>query len=93
MLADRGVNVVFSAGNTGPGVHTLNPYAVAPWVVSVGATDTPGKLASFSSRGDFASALFRPTLVAPGVNLVSVRGTGIVNVTGAHALPLEPPRV
>ena len=54
MLTDAGVNVVFSAGNTGPGAHTLNPYAVAPWVVSVGATDTKGRLASFSSRGDFA---------------------------------------
>jgi serine protease AprX len=86
MLTDHSVNVVFSAGNTGPGGHTLNPYAVAPWVVSVGATDTPGKLASFSSRGDFTSALFRPTLVAPGVNVVSIRGTGIVNVTGAEGI-------
>ncbi len=84
MLTRAGVNVVFSAGNNGPGANTLNPYAVAPWVVSVGATDTEGRLASFSSRGDFASALFRPTLVAPGTNVVSVRGSGIANVTGAQ---------
>lgn len=83
MLTDAGINVVFSAGNTGPGNHTLNPYAVAPWVVSVGATDTQGRLADFSSRGDFASKLFQPTLVAPGVNVVSLRGSGIANVTGA----------
>ena len=76
----------FSAGNTGPGLHTLNPYAVAPWVISVGATDTSGHLASFSSRGDFASALFHPTLVAPGLNVVSVRGSGIANVTGAEGV-------
>jgi serine protease AprX len=86
MLTDAGVNVVFSAGNTGPGTHTLNPYAVAPWVVSVGATDTQGRLASFSSRGDFASPLFKPTLVAPGVNVVSLRGLGIANVTGVTGL-------
>jgi serine protease AprX len=86
MLTDSGVNVVFSAGNTGPGTHTLNPYAVAPWVVSVGATDSEGRLADFSSRGDFASPLFHPTLVAPGVNVVSVRGSGIANVTGATGL-------
>jgi serine protease AprX len=86
MLTDRGVNVVFSAGNTGPGPHTLNPYAVAPWVISVGATDTQGKLASFSSRGDFASELFKPTLVAPGVNVVSLRGTGVVTVTSAQGI-------
>lgn len=86
MLTDAGVNVVFSAGNTGPGAHTLNPYAVAPWVVSVGATDTKGRLASFSSRGDFANSMFHPTLVAPGVNVVSLRGSGIANVTGATGI-------
>jgi serine protease AprX len=86
MLTDAGVNVVFSAGNTGPGAHTLNPYAVAPWVVSVGATDTKGHLASFSSRGDFANSMFHPTLVAPGVNVVSLRGSGITNVTGATGI-------
>ena len=86
LLTDNGVNVVFSAGNSGPGQHTLNPYAVAPWVVSVGATDTQGRLANFSSRGDFASALFRPTVVAPGVNVVSLRGSGVTNVTGAEGI-------
>lgn len=86
MLTDAGINVVFSAGNTGPGQHTLNPYAVAPWVVSVGATDTQGRLASFSSRGDFANSMFHPTLVAPGVEVVSLRGSGIANVTGATGL-------
>ncbi len=86
MLTDAGINVVFSAGNTGPSAHTLNPYAVAPWVVSVGATDTKGRLASFSSRGDFANPMFHPTLVAPGVNVVSLRGSGVANVTGATGI-------
>ena len=54
--------------------------------MSVGATDTQGRLASFSSRGDFASAFFRPTIVAPGVNVVSVRGSGVLNVTGAQGI-------
>jgi serine protease AprX len=81
MLADRGVNVVFSAGNTGSGQHTLNPYAVAPWVISVGATDQYGQLAPFSSRGDMGSSLFRPTIVSPGVNVVSLRSAG-ASVTG-----------
>ena len=83
MLTDAGVNVVFSAGNTGPGAHTLNPYAVAPWVVSVGATDDRGRLANFSARGDLASNLFRPTLVAPGVNIVGLR-SGVAPVTGIY---------
>lgn len=86
MLTESGINVVFSAGNTGPGAHTLNPYAAAPWVVSVGATDTQGRLANFSSRGDFANPIFHPTLVAPGVDVVSLRGSGVVTVTGVSGL-------
>src|SRR5204863_5503587 len=87
MLTDNGINVVFSAGNTGPGLDSLNPYSVAPWVISTGATDDQGRLADFSSRGDFGSPLFRPTLVAPGVNTVSLRASNAVNVTGAGGLP------
>ncbi len=87
MLTDNGVNVVFSAGNTGPGTDSLNPYSVAPWVISTGATDNQGRLASFSSRGDFGSPLFRPTLVAPGVNTVSLRASNLLNVIGANGLP------
>jgi serine protease AprX len=81
MLTDNGINVVFSAGNTGPGTDSLNPYSVAPWVISAGATDDQGRLASFSSRGEFGSSLFRPTLVAPGVNTVSLRASTLATVT------------
>jgi serine protease AprX len=86
MLTDNGINVVFSAGNTGPGFDSLNPYSVAPWVVGTGATDDQGRLAGFSSRGDFASPLFRPTLVAPGVNTISLRATTVVAVTTIDGL-------
>ncbi len=77
LLSERGISVVFSAGNSGPGLHTLNPYAMAPWVISVGATDQQGRLAGFSSRGDFTSPNARPTVIAPGVNVVSLRATGL----------------
>jgi serine protease AprX len=86
MLTDNGVNVVFSAGNTGPGPDTLNPYSVAPWVIGTGATDNQGRLAGFSSRGDFGSPLFRPTLVAPGVNTVSLRASTVAALTTAEGL-------
>ena len=88
MLYERGVNVVFSAGNAGPGMHTLNPYAAAPWVVSVGALDQNGRLADYSSRGDFGSRNFRPTLSAPGTSIVSLRAAG-TNLTGTTALPAD----
>jgi serine protease AprX len=86
MLTDNGVNVIFSAGNTGPGTGSLNPYSVAPWVISTGATDDQGRLAGFSSRGDFGSPLFRPTLVAPGVNTVSLRASTVAAVTTIDGL-------
>ena len=69
MLTDDGVNVVFSAGNTGPGDDSINPYSVAPWVVSVGATDNfKASWLTFRLAANSAVRLFRPTLVAPGVN-------------------------
>lgn len=89
LLTDNGVNVVFSAGNTGDGLHTLNPYAVAPWVVSVGATDHQGDLAPFSSRGAFGSPLFRPTVVAPGVSLIAPRALGITGIIGLLGADLQ----
>ena len=76
LLTSAGVNVVFSAGNTGPGLDSLNPYAQAPWVISVGAVDSNNRLADFSSRGTFVNPNARPTLVAPGVGVVSLRATG-----------------
>jgi serine protease AprX len=80
MLTDNGVSIVFSAGNAGPGNGTINPYAQAPWVVSVGATDQNGVIAPFSSRGDFGDAT--PTVVAPGVNIASIRSLATTTSVG-----------
>jgi serine protease AprX len=90
----NGIVSVFAAGNDGPGANTHNPYAQAPWVISVGAGNKDGTLADFSSRGNPGeSASFtmpdgqswayvnEPTLVATGVDIISTRA-----LTGA--LPL-----
>ena len=90
----KGIVSVFAAGNEGPGNNTHNPYAQAPWVISVGAGNKDGSLADFSSRGNpgetgsFTMAdgsnwtyVNAPTLVATGVDIVSTRA-----LTGA--LPL-----
>jgi serine protease AprX len=87
-LADRGVVVVFSAGNAGAGEGTITGnFKKAPWVVTVAAGDKQGKLASFSSRGveggggevtigdETFQWVDRPTITAPGVDIASLRAS------------------
>jgi len=87
-LYKRGIVTVFAAGNDGPGEDTHNPYAQAPWVISVGASEKNGVLTDFSSRGkrgesgsftmpDGAQWTYvnEPTIVAPGVDIISTRDT------------------
>lgn len=80
---DRGIAVVFSAGNSGSADDTITGnYKKAPWVITVAAGDKHGELASFSSRGkdkegtvivdgDVWTWSDRPTVTAPGVDIIS----------------------
>ena len=54
MMHDRNITVVFAAGNDGDAPDMINPYSVAPWVISVAAAEKRGlgTPASFSSRGN-----------------------------------------
>jgi serine protease AprX len=80
---DKGITVVFAAGNSGPDPDTMNPYAEAPWVIGVAAGCFPedtagcaeGLLDDFSSRGVPGSSQFHPTLTAPGNHIVSTRAS------------------
>ena len=74
-LEQAGVFVVVSTGNDGPlcgSVHT--PLAIYEDVLSVGAVDVAGDLASFSSTGPVmvdGSGRTKPDLLAPGVDVMS----------------------
>lgn len=92
----QGIVVVFAAGNDGPDANTINPYSVAPWVISVAAADKAGLLADFSSRGNPGDTgtftmpdgqtwtyVSQPTVAATGVSIVSTRTlTGVVPILG-----------
>jgi serine protease AprX len=85
-LADRGIIVVFSAGNSGPGENTITGnFKKAPWVITVGAGDKHARLANFSSRGRSGNGgtvtingrtyswVDRPHVTAPGVDIIATR--------------------
>jgi serine protease AprX len=71
LLHDAGITVVFAAGNQGPAPDTLNPYAVAPWVIGVGSSRKDARLSQFSSRGIFEELVYHPTLLAPGESITA----------------------
>ncbi len=72
--------VCVAAGNEGPKAGTINSPGTEPSVITVGAEDdrnTPrisdDPIAYFSSRGPTIDGLPKPDVVAPGVNIVSLR--------------------
>ena len=94
-LYDRGVVVVFSAGNSGPDECTISGnYKKAPWVIAVAAGDDERALTDFSSRGTpGGGGTFemdgetwawedRPTVTAPGNLIVSTRAISPVGALG-----------
>ncbi|MGY3718150.1 S8 family serine peptidase [Sutcliffiella cohnii] len=95
-LFDRGIITVFSAGNSGPNESTISGnYKKAPWVITVAAGDKSGNLADFSSRGvkgnggtvtvDGEQYTWedRPTVTAPGVDIISTRVISPLVLLGA----------
>ncbi len=74
-LRAAGVFVVASAGNDGPACSSLNdPPPIYAEAFSIGAIDSSGSLASFSSIGPVTadhSGRIKPDLLAPGVNILS----------------------
>jgi serine protease AprX len=52
-VSARGVDVLFSAGNSGDGngEGNLNPWSAAPWVMSIAAETVAHERATFSSNG------------------------------------------
>ncbi|HEX6444804.1 MAG TPA: S8 family serine peptidase [Streptosporangiales bacterium] len=74
-LTDAGIFVVASAGNDGPGCSTIrDPISLYADSFTVGAVDSTGNVAAFSSRGPVTadgSHRQKPDIAAPGVGVLS----------------------
>lgn len=101
IAVSRGMAVVNAMGNSGPATGTLGTPADADSVIAVGAVDSLGTVASFSSRGPTSDGQIKPEVVARGVRnyvaLAPTNGYGPASGTsfstpmtaGAAALLLE----
>ncbi|MGW0772282.1 S8 family serine peptidase [Streptomyces sp. NPDC002835] len=103
LIDTYGVQLVISAGNSGPGINTLGDPAVADKVISVGASISKETWAAnygsgvekkyamlpFSSRGPREDGGFTPTLTAPGaaVNTTQTWAAGGPVKEAGYALP------
>lgn len=100
--AGLGIVVCNAMGNSGPSPSTLTPPADAFDMISCGAVDVNGTLASFSSRGPTADGRMKPEVCARGVSTYcatttsdasygSVSGTSLSTplVAGAAALLIQ----
>jgi outer membrane protein assembly factor BamB len=69
--------VCFAAGNYGPSLYSISPFAAAKNVIAVGATENGmymENVADFSSRGPCADGRVKPDVMAPGSGTWSVHG-------------------
>ncbi|MEV5429214.1 S8 family serine peptidase [Streptomyces sp. NPDC052701] len=103
LIDTYGVQLVISAGNSGPGANTIGDPALADKVISVGASISKETWAAnygsavekkyammpFSSRGPREDGGFTPTLVAPGaaINTIQTWLPGAPVAEAGYSLP------
>lgn len=80
---DAGLLVCVAAGNSGPQPRTVNSPGISPVILTVGALNDRGtvetgddRMAEFSSRGPTLDGITKPDVIAPGVNIISLRSPG-----------------
>lgn len=79
---ENGMVVCAAAGNSGPDKGTIGTPGNSSKIVTVGAMDdkntvdrSDDEIASFSSRGPACGVEAKPDILAPGVNIVSLRSS------------------
>ncbi|MEV0305451.1 S8 family serine peptidase [Streptomyces prasinus] len=103
LIDTYGVQLVISAGNSGPGANTIGDPSLADKVISVGASvsketwaanygsvvKTKYAMMPFSSRGPREDGGFTPTLIAPGasINTIQTWSAGQPVAEAGYGLP------
>jgi subtilisin family serine protease len=103
LIDDFGVQIVLSAGNSGPGLNTIGDPAVADNAISAAAsisketwlsnygsvTRVPYQLFNFSSRGPAEDGGPKPTVAAPGsaISTTPLWQPGVPVPEAGYALP------
>lgn len=91
LAASLGIVVVTSMGNSGSASGTLTAPADAFESISVGAVNSSGTIASFSSRGPTYDGRTKPEVVAQGVSTYCASPTSTTSYTYANGTSLSCP--
>lgn len=82
LAAGKGIMVVSSAGNFGgPPWYKISAPADADSILTVGAVDSAGSIASLSSRGPTFDGRIKPNTVARGLNAVIAANGGDITTS------------
>ena len=90
--ASKGILVVSAAGNSGgPPWYKITAPGDADSILTVGAVDSAGYIAAFSSRGPTFDGRIKPNTVARGLqSVIAINGGGIANGSGtSFASPIS----
>ncbi len=93
MAAEYGIVVCNSAGNGGPSASTLGAPADADSIITVGAVQSSGIIASFSSRGPTADGRIKPEVCAQGYATVCAGADDDYDLTTANGTSLSCPLI
>jgi len=91
----NGVVCLTAAGNEGHDTNAATNTLIAPadamQVLTCGAVDSAGTIASFSSSGPSADGRVKPEILAMGVTTVTVNSTNTTGLSGVSGTSLSTP--
>ncbi len=88
---NKGISVVFGAGNDGTRTDSINMFSANPHAISVASGTKAHQLAFYSSRGVPGHGQLHPTVTAPGDSIASVRASTGFTIDAADAQTVAAP--